>query len=178
MSSYFLSMNPRKWIRHVSANLVVVLRRFHSAAAAHGATRTHSLTEFGFLGFEERSGQEKKDGGTFGKQRLKCFSNGGMADRDPVSLPAEVRAKLAELELELSEGEYLDFSAQLACFGPALSLPGAGVKGSVLGGSLGRILKLASRWNTREAAVGMRDSKVLLWHFPLLSPWKWLNTLI
>lgn len=60
MSSYFLSMNPRKWINHVSANLVVVLRRFHSAAAAHGATRTHSLTEFGFWGFEERSGQEKK----------------------------------------------------------------------------------------------------------------------
>ncbi|CAF92626.1 unnamed protein product, partial [Tetraodon nigroviridis] len=27
-----------------------------------------------------------------------------MADRDPASLPAEVRAKLAELELELSEG--------------------------------------------------------------------------
>ena len=37
-----------------------------------------------------------------------------MADRDPVSLPAEVRAKLAELELELSEGEYLNFTAELA----------------------------------------------------------------
>ncbi|XP_034072218.1 disco-interacting protein 2 homolog C-like, partial [Gymnodraco acuticeps] len=28
-----------------------------------------------------------------------------MADRDPVPLPAEVRARLAELELELSEGD-------------------------------------------------------------------------
>lgn len=95
----------------------------------------------------------KKDGETVGKQRFKCFSNGGMADRDPVSLPAEVRAKLAELELELSEGEYLDFTAELACFAPAVSLPVAGVKGSVLGlrgeneslRSLRGIFKLASR---------------------------------
>lgn len=32
-------------------------------------------------------------------------AEGRMADRDAVPLPAEVRAKLAELELELSEGE-------------------------------------------------------------------------
>ena len=43
-----------------------------------------------------------------------------MADRDPVPLPAEVRAKLAELELELSEGEYLGFTAELGG-----SLPGS-----------------------------------------------------
>lgn len=60
MSSYFLSINPRKWILNVDANLVVVLRRIHSAAAAHGATHTDSSTEFGFLGFEEWSGQGKK----------------------------------------------------------------------------------------------------------------------
>lgn len=40
------------------------------------------------------------------KNRERRFEGGGMADRDPVPLPAEVRAKLAELELELSEGEY------------------------------------------------------------------------
>lgn len=59
-----------------------------------------------------------------------------MADRDPVSLPAEVRAKLAELELELSEGEYLNFTAELARSlarsAPAPWLPVAGVKGSTL----------------------------------------------
>lgn len=42
-----------------------------------------------------------------------------MADRDPVPLPAEVRAKLAELELELSEGEYLNFTAELGGSAPA-----------------------------------------------------------
>lgn len=55
-----------------------------------------------------------------------------MADRDPVPLPAEVRAKLAELELELSEGEY--FSGRLCCCcwsllggqtGPQFEPPGA-----------------------------------------------------
>ncbi|GLD50690.1 disco-interacting protein 2 homolog C [Lates japonicus] len=45
-----------------------------------------------------------------------------MADRDPVPLPAEVRAKLAELELELSEGEYLDFTAEARRLCPALLL--------------------------------------------------------
>lgn len=45
-----------------------------------------------------------------------------MADRDSVSLPAEVRAKLAELELELSEGEYLEFTAELGGSAPALLL--------------------------------------------------------
>ena len=39
-----------------------------------------------------------------------------MADRDPGPLPGEVRARLAELELELSEGEYLAWSSVL---GPA-----------------------------------------------------------
>lgn len=34
------------------------------------------------------------------------FLTAGMADRDPVPVTAEVRARLAELELELSEGEY------------------------------------------------------------------------
>lgn len=43
-----------------------------------------------------------------------------MADRDPVPLPAEVRAKLAELELELSEGEYLGFIAELGSSAGAL----------------------------------------------------------
>lgn len=61
------------------------------------------------------------------------FPNGGMADRDPASLPAEVRAKLAELELELSEGEYSDFTAEPGRFAPALSLPVAGLRGSLLG---------------------------------------------
>lgn len=42
-----------------------------------------------------------------------------MADRDPVPLPAEVRAKLAELELELSEGEFLN----LLLAGPVRSIP-------------------------------------------------------
>lgn len=45
-----------------------------------------------------------------------------MADRDPVPLPAEVRAKLAELELELSEGEYLKCTAELGGSAPALLL--------------------------------------------------------
>lgn len=113
------------------------MRRFHSAAAAHGATHTHSLTDFGFLGGFEETSAPGKDGETVGKQRFKCLTNGGMADRDPVSLPAEVRAKLAELELELSEGEYFNFPCELGCFGPAVSLPlaaGLGVAG--LPGSL------------------------------------------
>ncbi len=60
-----------------------------------------------------RRSLERKEGERGGKQRFKSVSNGGMADRDPVPLPAEVRAKLAELELELSEGEYLNFTAEL-----------------------------------------------------------------
>lgn len=74
-----------------------------------------------FWGLREKP-EERKEGETGGKQRYKSVSNGGMADRDPVPLPAEVRAKLAELELELSEGEYLVFhrgarrlSARLCC---------------------------------------------------------------
>lgn len=77
-----------------------------------------------------------------------------MADRDPASLPAEVRAKLAELELELSEGE--------SVASPALSLPEAGGKGSPLGlrgqeepvRSLRGTWKFASRWNRRARLRG------------------------
>lgn len=54
-----------------------------------------------------------------------------MADRDPVPLPAEVRAKLAELELELSEGEYLDFTAEARRLCPALLLLPLGFVGGV-----------------------------------------------
>lgn len=55
-----------------------------------------------------------------------------MADRDPVPLPAEVRAKLAELELELSEGEYLKCTAELGGSGPGCCCSGgcAGRTGS------------------------------------------------
>lgn len=60
-----------------------------------------------------------------------------MADRDPVPLPAEVRAKLAELELELSEGEYLKCTAKLGGSGP-----GWWVCGSPLGGRTGSEFEL------------------------------------
>lgn len=49
-------------------------------------------------GLSDRGGTKQK--------KTSRFVNGRMADRDPVPLPPEVRAKLAELELELSEGEY------------------------------------------------------------------------
>lgn len=71
-----------------------------------------------------------------------------MADRDPASLPAEVRAKLAELELELSEGESSTFTAALARFARALSLPEAGEKGLMLGlrGQEGPLRSLRGTW--------------------------------
>lgn len=63
MSSYFLSIELRMWIRHVGASLVVC-GGFTAPPPphthTHGATHTDSLTEFGFLGFERRSGQETK----------------------------------------------------------------------------------------------------------------------
>ena len=48
-----------------------------------------------------------------------------MADRDPVPLPAEVRARLAELELELSEGES-HFTGELRVAVPGLRCSSAG----------------------------------------------------
>lgn len=83
------------------------------SAASHGATRlTRTRTDFGFLllFFPVSYSEEKNPGGTkqgvkSRKTELKVGLCRRMADRDPVPLPAEVRAKLAELELELSEGE-------------------------------------------------------------------------
>ncbi|KAK5860430.1 hypothetical protein PBY51_021907 [Eleginops maclovinus] len=69
-----------------------------------------------------------------------------MADRDPVPLPAEVRARLAELELELSEGES-HFTAELRVAVPGLRCSS--------GGCLCRCCSVSleqSLWRKSEAA--------------------------
>lgn len=80
------------------------------------------------LGDLLRDQDGSKDGERVGKQRLKCFSNGGMAERDPASLPAEVRAKLAELELELSEGEFFTCTRRCCCLGRRWGARGSGIE--------------------------------------------------
>lgn len=105
--------------------LAVAWRWFAENAQSRCRTRSDAdglgVTDFGFLWFVEKRG-DWKQGETAGKQIFKSVWNGGMADRDPVPLPAEVRAKLAELELELSEGEYLGFTAELGGSAGALLL--------------------------------------------------------
>ncbi|XP_062260778.1 disco-interacting protein 2 homolog C isoform X2 [Platichthys flesus] len=54
--------------------------------------------------FEEQPGL-REEATEPDNRRFKSVPTGGMADREPVPFPAEMRAKLAELELELSEGD-------------------------------------------------------------------------
>lgn len=83
------------------ATLCLARRR---CALSHTDTQSGRLWIFsgGLRAGFRRTARGRKEPENSGE---KSAAVGGMADRDPVPLPAEVRAKLAELELELSEGE-------------------------------------------------------------------------
>lgn len=77
-----------------------------SGAAAPPSQADTVGADFGYIlrelprGFRKRTATGRQD-----NISQSWAAEGRMADRDAVPLPAEVRAKLAELELELSEGE-------------------------------------------------------------------------
>lgn len=97
-SSLTVKRPHRKRSRHVGGSLPLFCG---GQCDTHRHKVPHALD---FWGFEAQPGAPKQSE-RVGKRRFTSVPSGGMADRDPVPLPVEVRAKLAELELELSEGE-------------------------------------------------------------------------
>jgi len=112
----------------------------NSAAPPRSETRRHSAaSDFGYFYFWGGGSVSRRRSPETEKKTLEVKNNnnnrdyntgshGGMADRDPVPLTAEVRARLAELELELSEGESLNLYAELraALPGRRMLLQGGG----------------------------------------------------
>lgn len=76
-----------------------------AAAPSQADIQSEPTSDISCGGFAEDSAKGRRQGGRQDNCGQSWAVKGRMADRNAVPLPAEVRAKLAELELELSEGE-------------------------------------------------------------------------
>lgn len=103
LCSYFLMLPIPEAVLPRTGRLADVCAAVSGAAAAPSQADKQSgptldIFSGGFA--EDSAGGRRQD-----NSGQSWTAVGRMADRDAVPLPAEVRAKLAELELELSEGE-------------------------------------------------------------------------